>query len=825
MPTFSEKPHVYLDTTSHKSVDQLPVITSPNMPYPPHPFPNQAPLDLSTIRLPQWSSNKYPFLAWTPSSIQFEGPLFGRLHWLHQTLPIESYGDRWILSEDVRMRWHRLEHNLHTLASSLLDRAQLTPSFTFWPLPSRYGYLQTYPTEEDARHYAMYSRDAFVPLIAACSFAIANNIDSWDYDFPVPFWLRELVEKGVHPQYLENIQKSIVGDFTIDRAGMVIDPYSWEWRGQVNRMIRTNVPVWIHWGEKWDARTKHPEVADDYRPKLVEVNEARRSFGAPPPSEPVKDMPKPQAHSGQRRGETWQAFFARRGTENEKRRRMESPLELESRTNREKMVSQPGRSSKSARVFEWEEIDGFYIRTYVPRWQVEHIWEAYGKNQRRFDSFRNEWDLCTQFDVQDTSDHERWFRDTQDPPCPDLATLESNPPSFNLPPNSQDDFLLHDDFPLHDAGAGDDTPWAWHYQSSTSSVAPSSTTPSSTAPSSVAPSSVAPSTSQVQSPMTPRARPNTPSHISDLNNLNLDLVDLSLDDTPTELSHWAAHACIDSLEDALFQRYGLTLEIEDAQVDDKKWLLVRRILGYEDSKPSARCRFSITSFVDSMINPSLPRHKHDLTENRDVVWNSNVNITRLPNREYLIRGKTIDPSEHEGWVLVVSDPATALQCARSGWGPRKLDIVRELVHRGIQFNTMESLPRNPKSIPSYTRHCHSLGSRPAGYKPDLLDYQSYERTRDSYLRQPHARAALLGGGIVWRLSFDALGISPVLDGPTVDAIEYGIRTHALDSSGQPFMLYDDALTENETDLICGVYKIYTGINALFFSFFVTDVFS
>src|ERR1700722_15803263 len=80
----------------------------------------------------------------------------------------------------------------------------------------------------------------------------------------------------------------------------------------------------------------------------------------------------------------------------------------------------------------------------------------------------------------------------------------------------------------------------------------------------------------------------------------------------------------------------------------------------------------------------------DLTENRDVVWNSNVNIPRLPNREYLIRGKTIDPSEHEGWVLVVSDPATALQCARSGWGPRKLDIVRELVHRGIQFNTMES---------------------------------------------------------------------------------------------------------------------------------------
>src|SRR4051812_42622388 len=109
------------------------------------------------------------------------------------------------------------------------------------------------------------------------------------------------------------------------------------------------------------------------------------------------------------------------------------------------------------------------------------------------------------------------------------------------------------------------------------------------------------------------------------------------------------------------------------------------------------------------------------------------------------------------------------------------------------------------------------GPRRAGYNPDLLDYESYVLTRDTYLRQPHCRAALLAGGIVWRLAFEALGISPVLDGPTAHALKYGMRISASDASGQAHTLYDDTLTEDETNLICGVYKIYTGTGCSLFS--------
>ena len=163
------------------------------------------------------------------------------------------------------------------------------------------------------------------------------------------------------------------------------------------------------------------------------------------------------------------------------------------------------------------------------------------------------------------------------------------------------------------------------------------------------------------------------------------------------------------------------------------------------------------------------------------------------------------------------DAATALQCAHSGWGSRKLDIVQELVRRGIRFNTAASVAGNPRRISLGRWPCHGLGPRRAGYNPDLLDYESYVLTRDTYLRQPHCRAALLAGGIVWRLAFEALGISPVLDGPTAHTLKYGMRISASDASGQAHTLYDDSLMEDETNLICEVYKIYTGTGCSLFS--------
>ncbi|EGO28800.1 hypothetical protein SERLADRAFT_406204 [Serpula lacrymans var. lacrymans S7.9] len=52
---------------------------------------------------------------------------------------------------------------------------------------------------------------------------------------------------------------------------------------------------------------------------------------------------------------------------------------------------------------------------------------------------------------------------------------------------------------------------------------------------------------------------------------------------------------------------------------------------------------------------------------------------------------------------------------------------------------------------------YSLGWRPTGYQADYTDYVVYQQKRDTLMSQPRARAALLKGGIVWRLAVESFG--------------------------------------------------------------------
>lgn len=63
---------------------------------------------------------------------------------------------------------------------------------------------------------------------------------------------------------------------------------------------------------------------------------------------------------------------------------------------------------------------------------------------------------------------------------------------------------------------------------------------------------------------------------------------------------------------------------------------------------------------------------------------------------------------------------------------------------------------NSTFMPSTILSSPELGSRPAGYKPDITDYIWYERARDEFLRGPRGRVALMQGGIAWRLARETL---------------------------------------------------------------------
>jgi hypothetical protein len=77
--------------------------------------------------------------------------------------------------------------------------------------------------------------------------------------------------------------------------------------------------------------------------------------------------------------------------------------------------------------------------------------------------------------------------------------------------------------------------------------------------------------------------------------------------------------------------------------------------------------------------------------------------------------------------------------------------------------------------------------------------------REQFFKLPHSRAALLAGGIVWRLALEAICPGIALMGPSDTVAHFG---DVLQSPDGP--LVDDSLTEEELNLICGVYDVYTG---------------
>ena len=103
-----------------------------------------------------------------------------------------------------------------------------------------------------------------------------------------------------------------------------------------------------------------------------------------------------------------------------------------------------------------------------------------------------------------------------------------------------------------------------------------------------------------------------------------------------------------------------------------------------------------------------------------------------------------------------------------------------------------------------------LGWREQGTELFLEDYCHYERRVRNLLRDERiARVAIMSGGILLRLAIEILGLEEaldiILDGPS----DYSSRpVFCTECDDQVTEWWDDTMTEEERDLICGTYKMY-----------------
>ena len=384
-----------------------------------------------------WSLNGYPYFAFIPDKPAFEGPLFKCLKISSATVALDRTVLGFGLSSSIAKKWSALEWKLVFIAEKLLNRASSqNPQYNHDILPflrpSHFRYNMAHKHEREARKAISLSKATFVILMARCSFGIAINCLEHEMTSDFPTWACYLIEQGVHFDWVKLLQESPVANFqNYSRKGAIIHIGQCQWLHYVGQMILFSIKIWYYWGtfpqKPFQPLQRFAWIPSPPKEQTIlamieaKCSSSRNLLQLMPPQScmqdhslvPAGDQQEPEVErgSGQKRGETWMAFFDRRVKINAIMMERETLADRERREARERArdnYNPPGK--KGAVVYEWEKVDGFWVRKRVNRCDVEDYWHSFSKAQRRYDSFHNEWDMHPEF-----GPGEKWY----DPPSSD----------------------------------------------------------------------------------------------------------------------------------------------------------------------------------------------------------------------------------------------------------------------------------------------------------------------------------------------------------------------------------------------------------------------
>ena len=447
---------------------------------------------------------------------------------------------------------------------------------------------------------------------------------------------------------------------------------------------------------------------------------------------------------------SWKVFFEKRRARNELLKARETTAQRNARESREKNPP-----VKKTKVFLWtREENGEYRRESFYQSENGMHLDSYGKNQKIYDAFSNEWDCCEEFGAV-------------------------SPDEF------LDDDGIDDDFPMmpppsaavEDQAMGPDAPLA-------DPLAPASAQPA------------------------PAVEDRSFSIVCSVE-MNFDWEDLETSQLLYEIYGFVAPLPLPTQSSSLSDKdCRLLSTIVGLQRNDTEFfkspvaslaLEFLQLLGASKTPKNATWdiangnRVSISSsglfrrmrVIERTGNPGEEEKWFifDFKEEATVPW-----LVAVPN--------VIDAF----FVCRLDRPRPR------GSPHTDLEVARELLNHGIQFSTLLPVKPLPRSIGPVI----SVPIRLPGYKFTQDDYYAYEQQRAALLSDPHvARSALLHGGIVWRLAVATLSFDDVLEGPTTAATlqRRGIIVTSDDSTD----LCDDGLSQLELDIICGLHHCYTGM--------------
>jgi hypothetical protein len=244
-------------------------------------------------------------------------------------------------------------------------------------------------------------------------------------------------------------------------------------------------------------------------------------------------------------------------------------------------------------------------------------------------------------------------------------------------------------------------------------------------------------------------------------------------------------------------------------IQTAEWNEHLKFMGFTNDWPSSDLYCApLCSFISDLANKRRP-----LGEFWDLDQRNRQAVISHPNFPIVNQSPDSPPlyifacqDSMVTWTLAVTKASDALLvCRRSSTPFFSLAACLHLVTHGIPFRTL--LPMRSVPTPSSTTvDAIPIPKRFPGYEFNLADYSAYLDQRKVILSQPQGRAALLRGGILWRLAMEHLSIDAALEGPSSSVTVHRIGFKGIDE------YWDDDLSKEDTHHIVGMYHFYTGLS-------------
>lgn len=772
------------------------VFTTPHAsPFPHHFIPPKHWVDTrenpSNYLTTGYCHDNYPALAFVQERFPWSDDIFRRLIFNESHISYDCTCRGYALDSVKAQSWWVLEWSLLKTIEHLSKRQWYSLDISTPPLPSQLGYRRTHKTRQIALHRARSSRDAFRTLAATVSMLMAriNTRIILVDDRPaetvgLPYWGVEIFIQGTGIPWIECLNRSTISKFdqnTNPRIGAVFDVRTSPHLDLVKAMENAQVPIWFDWGNNpqdfeygdfrdnvflhWPSNSQAQLAYRQDQERLLDIqmllaavddgwwrNEHMDYVQAARPEIPHT--------GGQLEGETCKEFVHRRAMISWSSRELDgetlenylkrAPVDHDRRNAGWDVFLQKQLSAKAelspggAAVWYWEDNrDGFRMRTLVDRGKLLDMWDAYGPRMKIFDAQTDEWDVCSEFD-----DGEEKFTRDFGLTMPDIAIALSNE-EHNFEPDQP----------------------APGYELTTA---------------------------------------------KERENLNYVTMWGRWQDVHVS---WEAKKSYDTLEQGLYYRFGLKIGVDQPSAiphfkKPAPWEVIRKIVSDRSTpmKSNDNQNFISTFVLQAVHEMVIP------DEVCDFGWvhlqPQKFEVTRMtllhPSTQVqmpyyrLTSTPTEETDEAVDWFLILEDPAVVVECMRRRLGPSLVDIAKNLSERGVAFKTLRSclLATLEEKIPQAVTH----GWRPENYRPTgMEEYMAYQSIRIDFLKQRRMRAALMCGGIVWRLAIETLTADAVIAGPSHDSYHEVVQEHSTHEN-----YYDDHLSVIEQDFICGVYKVATG---------------